>query len=243
MTEDRSKVRAVGNYCHDRMCVPCQQARARDAADAVHAYAQGKLIRFATLTIRHSETPLAAQIKRIYTAFKELRRRTFWKDHVKGGVFFFELKLAQDGKLWHPHLHLLIETDWLPQKELAQSWHEITGDSFIVDVRSVPSPAAAAGYVAKYAGKSFDSGVYAIPAKLDELICAIHGVRTHGTFGTWRNCKLHPKTPSTHVWLRVGRLDNFLQRARHGEEHARRWIEALFRNKPETPGHDPPETS
>ena len=39
---------------------------------------------------------------------------------------------------WHPHVHMFALLDtWIDQEHLSETWHEITGDSFIVDIRRV----------------------------------------------------------------------------------------------------------
>ena len=39
---------------------------------------------------------------------------------------------------WHPHIHIFaLLNDWIDQEELAETWHDITLDSYIVDVRRV----------------------------------------------------------------------------------------------------------
>ena len=37
---------------------------------------------------------------------------------------------------WHPHVHMFALLDtWIDQEHLSETWHEITGDSFVVDIR------------------------------------------------------------------------------------------------------------
>ena len=39
---------------------------------------------------------------------------------------------------WHPHVHMFALLDtWIDQEQLSETWHEITGDSFVVDIRKV----------------------------------------------------------------------------------------------------------
>ena len=86
-----------------------------------------------TLTLRHSDTPLRDQIKRLSQCFNNLKRREWWKSRVKGGVMFTELKIGRDNK-WHVHCHIIAESSYLPNHELSQEWHAVTGDSPVVDV-------------------------------------------------------------------------------------------------------------
>jgi hypothetical protein len=232
LSTDRSQVRLVGNYCHDRLCQVCQTAKARIATQVIADHCKGKLVRFLTLTIRHSQTPLKAQIRRLLAAAHELRRTKGWRDHVAGGCYLFEVKWIPATKTWHPHLHFLAETDWISQKWLSEEWHKITGDSYIVDVRPIQDQHALANYVTKYCGKAVDHAVYASPAALSEYIAAIRSVRVLSTFGSWRGLKLRPKVESKVKWINVGRLDNLIARARAGEAYARRWLEAAMRIPP-----------
>ena len=53
-----------------------------------------------------------------------------------GGVMSYEFKRGEGSKSWHPHNHAI----WLSHEQpgnvqLAREWKELTGDSFIVDVR------------------------------------------------------------------------------------------------------------
>ena len=53
------------------------------------------------------------------------------------------------------HLHILVNR-YVHQRQLANDWRRITGDSFVVDVRPVDAQRAA-HYVAKYLSKALDS--------------------------------------------------------------------------------------
>lgn len=72
-----------------------------------------------------------------------------------GGVFSIEL--TNRGKGWHPHTHMI----WLcytepDARKLSQEWHDITGDSFIVDVSPIDDMASGFVEVLKYALKFSD---------------------------------------------------------------------------------------
>ena len=66
---------------------------------------------------------------------------------------------------WHPHVHMFALLDtWIDQEHLSETWHEITGDSFIVDIRRVKKDkqygySNAAAEVCKYALKFGDLSV------------------------------------------------------------------------------------
>lgn len=53
-----------------------------------------------------------------------------------GGVHSVEFKRGEGSGLWHPHVHMVWLCRTAPDaRSLSREWREITGDSFIVDVR------------------------------------------------------------------------------------------------------------
>ena len=53
-------------------------------------------------------------------------------------MWSYEIKRGQGSGQWHPHLHMIALAEVEPDAEmLSREWHEITGDSFIVDVRPI----------------------------------------------------------------------------------------------------------
>ena len=66
---------------------------------------------------------------------------------VSGGIASYEIT-NHDENGWHPHVHMIcLLTDWIDQKALAQEWHDLTGDSFIVDIRRIKPRDGGAGGV------------------------------------------------------------------------------------------------
>lgn len=219
------------NKCHDRWCLACGRERAGKISANLLAVMSARKNRFVTLTLRHNTTPLKDQLDRLYRCFTDLRRRAWWKEHVRGGAAFLEVKVSKAGR-WHPHLHLIVEGTYLPQKELSREWLAVTGDSSIVDVRAVDSDGSCAGYVTKYLTKPASSDVYADTDKLDEMICTLRGRRLCLTFGSWRGIVLEPKDADAVEWQPIGSLDSLRSRARDGDEEALRWIDAAARKWP-----------
>jgi hypothetical protein len=77
-------------------------------------------------------------------------------DGVAGAVWSYEVKRGQGSGVWHPHLHMIALAESMPdQQQLADEWHNITGDSFIVDVRPISQEDPASGFIEvfKYAVK------------------------------------------------------------------------------------------
>jgi len=83
---------------------------------------------------------------------------------VAGGITSYEFTKQDEGD-WHPHIHALVMLDdFIDQKALSDEWLDITGDSFIVDIRRIRGKANAGGLdiasalleVCKYALKFHD---------------------------------------------------------------------------------------
>lgn len=221
-------VRITGNFCHDRLCVPCGTARAHKISQALLTQLPEGPIRFLTLTLRHSDTPLRDQVDRLYRSFAVLRRRKWWLARVTGGAAFVEVKLSDKDGLWHPHLHVLIGGVWLDQKELSQEWHAVTGDSSIVKVLAVPDRKAATGYVAKYSAKPVEGEVYRHPEKLDECSLALKARRLCFTFQSWRGIDLDATPAHVDDWRPIGPLSRLFSDAEAGDDDARLIVEALL---------------
>lgn len=55
---------------------------------------------------------------------------------ISGGIWTIEFKRGSGSAQWHPHLHAALICDQpLSPHALSREWHEITGDSHVVDVR------------------------------------------------------------------------------------------------------------
>lgn len=214
------QLRTVANYCHDRLCVPCGNARGRRIERSLRAFCKTRTIRFVTLTLRHNRLPLADQITRLYQCFSTLRRRQWWLSNVRGGCAILEVKYKPAADQWHPHLHLLVEGDYIPQKELSANWYAVTGDSFIVDVRAVGRDKQEIGYVTKYVSKPVETAVYEAPEKLAEFATAIRGRRLCLTFGLWRGLDLDADGPDPGDWRRLGSFSDLVADAACGDRWA-----------------------
>lgn len=217
--ENPKVYRVAGSACHDRFCLPCGNDRAHAIAMNVIDQIDGKTIRFLTLTLRATAEPLEFLLDKLYASFQALRRRAFWKKRVTGGVAFLEVKWTVKTQHWHPHFHILIEGQFMPFQKLRALWHEITEDSFIIDIKLVRDARHAAEYVTKYASKPFNSTFVNRSDRLDEAMIALHGRKLAVTFGSWRGVIL-AAVVSEGTWESVASLDTIITRAAHGEAEA-----------------------
>lgn len=206
---DEFQVRLASHRCRDRFCPVCARCRSTILASNVAALIRERrcTCKLITLTLRHSDTPLKDQMKRLTASFNALKRRKWWTARVVGGVMFTEIKIGRDNR-WHVHCHIMAEADYLPNAELSAEWHAVTGDSPVVDVRAVKDVETAAGYIAKYGSKPCDRSVIFQPSRLIEAIAAMKGARTCTTFGAWRGKKLSACDEDTDKigWEEIGTL-------------------------------------
>jgi hypothetical protein len=101
-----------------------------------------------TLTVKDGEDLLERfnHLRSAMKAMTQARRSHLSNSHKNpfvefakalGGVHSIEVKRGAGSGLWHPHVHMVWLCHDVPdQYRLAREWHAITGDSFVVDVRS-----------------------------------------------------------------------------------------------------------
>jgi len=240
--------RLASDKCHDRFCLPCGQERSRTIASNVIAHLRKREARFLTLTLKARQEPLAHTITRLYKAFARLRQRKFWKQKAKGGVAFLEVKRSKDRNHWHVHLHALVQGRYMDKRVLSRTWHAITGDSYVIDIRQVKNPDEATHYVAKYASKPLDPTATREPTALAECVAALQHRRLCLTFGSWQGIEL-TTAPDTGEWVSLVSLEQLLTDAKAGHPESRQILEQLrsptkchkSRSPPKncTPGNDP----
>lgn len=123
------------------------------------------------------------------------KRRHLKRGHeickAAAGVFSYEFKRGENSGIWHPHVHEIWLSEERPNAfKLSREWHEITGDSMVVDVTMIDmtDPVAAFCELFKYALKF---------AGLDDAD-RLHGYRTlkgkrlQGCFGALRGLDIEP---------------------------------------------------
>lgn len=180
-----------------------------------------------TLTLKHGEQGLKQMITRLRECFSALRRRPWFKHLVRGGVATLEVKLSRSNR-WHPHLHVMLDAEFLPQRELSKLWLEVTGDSSIVDVRRIPG-GQAASYVTKYVSKPATGDVINDQDRFMEMIAALHGARLFNAFGSLRCSDALDTNDSAEEflpddWTNIGTLSEVIA------DPARCWLVATGRS-------------
>lgn len=169
-TVDQVRLHAA-RFCKKHLL--CPLCAIRRGAKALQAYlpryeaviaSEARLRPFlVTLTVKDGPD-LAERFKHLMRSQHELwkrkhRGRGSSVDGIEAAVWSYEVKRGRGSGLWHPHLHMVaMSTEAPDQVELAKEWHDITGDSFIVDVRPIDQADPASGFleVFKYALKFSD---------------------------------------------------------------------------------------
>jgi hypothetical protein len=169
-TVDQVKLHGARLCCQHLLCPLCAIRR---GARALRAYLnRWEVIRAEKTALRPFLVTLTVKDgPDLSERFEHLKRsqRELWKrkqrgrgsvlDGVAGAVWSYEIKRGKGSGLWHPHLHMIALAEFQPdQGELARDWHNITGDSFVVDVRPISQEDPASGFIEvfKYAVKFSD---------------------------------------------------------------------------------------
>jgi len=168
-TVDRVRLHAA-SFCKKHLL--CPLCAIRRGAKGLKAYLdRWEVIRaekpalkpfLVTLTVKDGPD-LEERFKHLHRAQRELwkrkqRKRGCSLDGVQGAVWSYEVKRGSGSGLWHPHLHMIALAEVQPdQDKLRREWHQITGDSFMCDVRPITGdPVEGFMEVFKYAVKFSD---------------------------------------------------------------------------------------
>jgi len=199
-TVDQVRLHAA-QFCRKHLL--CPLCAIRRGAKALQAYlpryeaviaSEPRLRPFlVTLTVKDGPD-LAERFKHLQRGQHELwkrRHRSYASslDGVEAAVWSYEVKLGSGSGLWHPHLHMVALAEQMPDAvQLAGEWRNITGDSFIVDVRPIDQADPASGFleVFKYALKFSDME----PAETFAAFKVLRGKRLVASAGLFRGIEI-----------------------------------------------------
>lgn len=143
--------------CKSRFCNVCNRVRAarvrRRIRFIVHStpkktgYSWKKL----ELTVKNDHD-LDKCLDHLIASFRRLRQSSFWKKNVLGGVYVIEVTYSELFG-WHPHLHIIFYSVYLPQFTLSHLWFRCTSDSTYVYIKRCNDRQHAINYVTKYVTK------------------------------------------------------------------------------------------
>jgi len=172
------------NRCDLFWCPQCSPRLASKRLTGLLWYVElMKQPKHVVLTFRNVPVLTKAYLKSCLVSFQKLRRRKLWKS-VRSGLWCMEV--TNEGRGWHVHYHVVVDSPWLNQRELSEAWKSCTPDgSFIVWVNAASHDTVRKNlpkYVTKYAGKGFRPHSWE-GEQLAEFVTAMDGVRTFGVFG------------------------------------------------------------
>lgn len=148
--------------------------------------------KFLTLTLKRRAL-CRSNVRFLRQCFTKLRHRKVWK--ATAGVYQIEIGTVDDLGQANLHIHSAIDSPYMFQAELSEAWLDITGDSFIVDIRQAKDARDIVWYMSKHMGKMPDiSDSFAadgvthldIPStwKHDLINAVLKGTRLVQGFGT-----------------------------------------------------------
>lgn len=205
-----TKMRVCNQHLLCPFCASIRASRSiqRNNPKVVEILRQNRKLKPVLLTLTVSNgSDLAERQKHLMDAFRTLMKRK--RDWMKkgrgynefckllGGFYSYENTYNEKTGEWHPHLHIFgVLEEWIDQESLSKTWHEITGDSMIVDIRRVRKHkelgyGKAIAEVCKYALKFGDLSV----EKTWEAYMVLKGdrkvgLRLSGSFGLLRGVKM-----------------------------------------------------
>jgi len=212
----------IPSRCCSRFCASCSRKMSADyfsrAAETIEnslTYGRaGTNPAWLTLTIRNPPFgALDPALRATLKAWREFRlspnRRdpSPWQEHVRGYVWALEVTINTRARSWHPHIHVLADSDFMSQARLAARWRSILEKKGIqghVSIgraytrapdgsRLTPKPGewepqqlqSCLKEVTKYTLKPIESNKTP-SAQILELTNALHNKRLHGSGGTWQ---------------------------------------------------------
>lgn len=188
--------------CKNRFCSDCSPRRSARIASRLTwlinkiQIKSGWGLKMITLSTANC-TDVNSGIKHLIKSFRKMRNRRLWKMKVDGGAFVIEVT-GRPGN-WHPHIHAVVYSLFIPWKSLWRDWKQCSGGNAVWISSCAPS--AATKYITKYISKTD------VPAHLqEELSMELRSFRLFQRFGCWHNLKL-PARLYDHRCEGCGRCD------------------------------------
>jgi hypothetical protein len=176
-------------FCPD--CAPERAARLSNQTEAkvneVVKREKGRLC-FLTLTMKNTAT-YEGGLSKMKKNFVKFKRNKSFKEHIKGYVGQFDSTFNPKTNDFHIHLHLIVlRGKFWSQSDISDAWREVTGDSFIVDIREVKNIHKGVKELCKYIVKPLD--LMAMPDdKFREVVELKKGTRMFISGGCFYNVK------------------------------------------------------
>jgi hypothetical protein len=187
-------------HCGDRLCEECkEQNYYRLLNKYLPVVKNARFLSQLTLTIKHFAELDSDRIKFLLSCFRAFRNHPEIVNKLNGGLAVIECKHVSDQKGWNMHMHVLLDSVFLDQKRISSIWSEITGGSFIVDIRREEQSTHAVYHLLKYLQKNpviwSERGDDAIEALCEDYRWAFKGSRHVISFGSFYSALPEEKEP------------------------------------------------
>jgi len=229
-TTDQIKILAY--HCGLRICPRCREMHAARTRDILGRFLQtvdANRLSMVTLTLVHSDLPLADQLDHLYASFRRLRASKTWRVCKAKGYAVLEISRSSDGLQWHPHLHLLADMPYCPHDKLKAAWLLATHDSSIVDIRRINSHAVQRhqAYLTNYLSKPPTDAIQSDARVLGEWIDALCSRRVLLKFGRPSLADKPAADPPPDDWRLIGTLLGLLRAMELGDPDATHWLKRI----------------
>jgi Replication protein len=113
--------------CDDRLCPLCGRHRVSRLLESYGGVLKGlKGLRMVTVSMRSRPLgQLKDAVRCLWRALSRLRHRAIWRK-VRGAICSLEVTYNAADSSWHPHLHILVDSEFLVWEEFHRAWNEVT---------------------------------------------------------------------------------------------------------------------
>lgn len=197
--------------CTRKWCPSCAPKRGNERADRLRVLIGSMQwpmhLTFTVPNIAYGHSS-RSMMRDLMLAFRRLRRLKLWKENVEGGAYGMEV--TDKGEGYHPHLHVVIDCQWLSlhtpaphwrdsaarkeekqaasMAEVQAAWQFATGIDNHMSIYARRCDSNAASEILKYALKSEDA--LKLQGKLGDVFRAMDAVRMCQAFGSIRGVKI-----------------------------------------------------
>lgn len=177
---DCGRVAKFPNRCDLFYCPECNHSLTQHRTAQVSWWvATIKQPKHICLTVKNIHDLTTEHITELRSWFTKLRHRKFARGW-KGG--FYSIQITKSATGWHPHIHALVEAQWIDHAALNENWSSVTkGAGQVTCVRDCRDK----GYlrrITSYVARGSELAAWQ-PSEIKACINAFEGHRTFGVFG------------------------------------------------------------
>lgn len=171
--------------CESRICETCAKkysAKVRQRQqELIGKFQPTKTKRYAMLTLTKKTIPgyipTTLDVKELFKNARKLITH-FWPKHLGCGAF----AVLEQGANCNLHIHVLLYGHFVHQTRISDYWKKLTGDSPIVDIRSVKNPRHSINYLLKYITKPNKFDKPEDVAHFSNMLLGVRRIRAYGIF-------------------------------------------------------------